>query len=75
MGFIDSNDFKITCTKCGTKEQARIVQRGSSFGTHWASPPSLARFDATWEESAAGGPAIVSAKCRTCGGDATVAAA
>jgi hypothetical protein len=72
MGFIDSNEFTLTCLKCGAKEEARVVQRGSSFGAHWSDPSKPEKFDADWRDNGAGGPVIVSARCRKCVVEATV---
>jgi hypothetical protein len=67
MGFIDSNDFTVTCPQCAATEEARVVQRGSSFGATWGDPKPLVKFDADWKDAGVGGPFIVRAKCRTCG--------
>ncbi len=72
MGFIDSNDFTVTCEKCGATENTRVVQRGSSFGAHWSDPPALLKFESVWDSEARFGPQLTSAKCRKCGIDAKV---
>lgn len=72
MGYIDSNEFTVSCPKCGAKEDARVVQRGSSFGADWSSPPSLEKFDAEWKDHGGAGPMIERAKCRKCGVEAIV---
>jgi len=70
VGFIDSNDFTLTCPNAVLQKSASEAERLMV----WCAmelPSNPDKFDATWDESARG-PVIEAAKCRRFGFAASV---
>ncbi len=73
MGYIDEVRFTFSCPSCHCQEEARAVERGSSYGASWGNPSALSKFNVLWTTDQFGAPDVVDAKCSACGVKASVA--
>lgn len=73
MGIIDSTIHKLECSKCGTAEEHKILDKGSQYsGSHWGSGCEFQNFNTTWDgEGGRDEPSISDATCSSCGSKAT----
>lgn len=73
MGIIDSKIFVLKCQKCGIKESAKVLDKGSSWGgSSWEGRPDYSKFETQWTGGGKEEPELLSAKCKTCGQQAKV---
>jgi hypothetical protein len=73
MGIIDSTVYTLQCQKCGTKESAKVLDKGSGWGgSAWQRGAEFSKFDTQWTGGGREEPQLVSATCKKCGQPAMV---
>ncbi len=72
MGVIDKTTYTLTCPKCGTKESASVLEKGSGWGGSWQEGASFLSFKTQWIGGGKQEPKLTSATCGECGAEAKV---
>jgi len=67
MGVIDKTTYTLACPKCGSKESASLLDKGSSWGgSFWQSGATFVVFQTQWSGGGKQEPQLVSATCKAC---------
>jgi hypothetical protein len=72
MGVTDRLWVKLTCEKCGISETSTAAEKGSMWGASWNDLNTLEKFEAVITGGGREEPDVKSAKCNTCGANATI---
>ncbi|PIT83043.1 hypothetical protein B9Z40_05005 [Limnohabitans sp. 15K] len=69
MGIIDKIIINLMCKKCLENEKITLLEKGSTRGSSWQTPPDSEKFLINWKINKLEEPTPSKIKCNTCGTD------